>query len=100
MLNLVMLRALGLLFDKLGEHKTAEYFETAADFAEEGGRIDDHMALVLEKLKAREEPDFTELRERIIRDSAKFQGGEPEVSAGGAAAGTPDDDTAGGPDSA
>lgn len=74
-LALIGLRAAALALELQGQAKAANTLYSLADAAEAGKAVDDHLALVAEKLKDREasDDDWADVISRIEADSARLQ---------------------------
>ena len=73
-LSIVGLRAAALALSLAGQSKAGETLYLLADLADAGRNIDDHMAAVTEKLKARQLSigDWEDVYQRINADRARL----------------------------
>lgn len=77
LLALVGLRAAALALSFAGQTKASTALYALADAAEAGKNVDDHMALVAEKLKSRTvtSADWAEVTARIEADADRLHSG-------------------------
>lgn len=74
-LALIGLRAAALALELQGQSRSSGSLYAVADAVEAGKVVDDHMALIAEKLKDRDatDDDWADVAARIEADSARLQ---------------------------